>query len=94
LLQGKERAITLSKEEAETKTIEQIKKEAFKKEITEEQSTVRFIYQGKLLVDSAKVCDQNFKVNPYVHVILNKKDRPSNIESNNQANIGATGGLR
>lgn len=51
----------------------------------EEQASVRFIYQGKLLVDSAKVRDQNFKVNPFVHVILNKKDKPSNIETNNSA---------
>ena len=95
MLQGQERSITLSPLQAQTETIGNVKRRAFQKEIVADEAQVRFIYQGKLLQDAAKVSEQNFKVNPFIHVIINKKDKTySNLERNNQANINAVSNLR
>jgi hypothetical protein len=84
-LQAQERSLTLTPLQVQTETIGNIKRRAFQKELVEDEAQVRFIYQGKLLQDTAKVSAQNFKMNPFIHVIINKKDKAaySNLESNN-----------
>lgn len=86
LMSGQEKTTELTDEEMRSQNVGFLKQKAFDFEINTERSTVRLIYQGKLLTDDKKLCDFNFSANPHIHAIITKVDLPSsNIESNSQA---------
>ena len=82
---GREHTIELTDEEMKSQNILYAKYKAFNREINE-GSTVRLIYQGKLLTDEKKLSEYNFKSNPHIHAIVTSvSNQSSNIEQNSTA---------
>jgi hypothetical protein len=54
-----------------TTSILDLKKAVFAKEI-DEQRTIKFVYQGKMLDDKSLLSQYTFPTNPFIHVIVSQ----------------------
>ena len=59
-MSGQEKTTEVTDEEMSSQNIGFLKQKAFDQEINVERSTVRLIYQGKLLTDDKRLADFNF----------------------------------
>ena len=59
-MSGQEKTCEVTDEELKSEKVGFLKQKAFDQEINRERSTVRLIYQGKLLTDDKNLSEYNF----------------------------------